>query len=48
MKCKPYNGLIRYLTGLFLASCSSAELDSASSSSANVNGIQDYKKYVNL
>lgn len=38
-KRKPYIGLLRYLTGLFLARCSSAEFISASSSSTNVNGI---------
>jgi len=37
-----------HMTGLFLASCSSAELASASSGKTNVYGIQDLKKCVNL
>ena len=34
--------------GVFLASCSSAELASALSTKTNVNLIQDYFKFVNL
>ena len=41
-------GLIRYLTRIFLAGCSSAEPASASSGLTNVNGLQDYILYVNL
>ena len=35
-------------SGVFLASCSSAELASALSTKTNVNLIQDYFKFVNL
>jgi hypothetical protein len=35
-------------SGVFLASCSSAELASALSTKTNVNLIKDYSKFVNL